>query len=66
MKVWLNDESIELPESLSLKEALEIWSYADKTIAVAINQYFIPSNQHASTFIQPNDRLDIVSPMQGG
>jgi sulfur carrier protein len=66
MKVWLNDEPVDLPESLNLKAAIEHWAYAGTTFAVAINHQFIPQSHYEHTFIQPGDRLDFVTPMQGG
>lgn len=66
MKVWLNDEPLELPDHTNLEQALKSLSYVNTTFAVAINQTFIPQHAHANTLLQPGDRLDIVTPMQGG
>jgi sulfur carrier protein len=66
MKVWLNDEPLDLPDSINLQQTLEHLSYANTTFAVAINLKFIPQSDYAHTLIQAGDRLDIVTPMQGG
>lgn len=66
MKVWLNDEAHELPDSVNLQQAIEHFSLSNTTFAVAVNLNFIPQSQYAQTLIQPGDRLDIVTPMQGG
>jgi sulfur carrier protein len=34
--------------------------------ALALNENFVPKSQYAHTFINENDRIEIVAPMQGG
>lgn len=66
MQVWLNDSPVDLLHALTLEEALKQWPDLGSTFAVAINHVFIPKNNHAQTMIQAGDRIDIVTPMQGG
>lgn len=66
MKLWLNDNEVELQQNLALSQALLEWSYQSGTFAVAINQEFVPKSQYDTTFLKAGDRVDVVTPMQGG
>jgi sulfur carrier protein len=35
-------------------------------VATALNGSFVPKGKRAATTLQPGDRIEIVSPMQGG
>ena len=35
-------------------------------VATAVNGHFVPAIQRATTLLQPGDRVEIVSPRQGG
>ena len=39
---------------------------ANVKVATAVNGHFVPTVQRATTFLQPGDRVEIVSPRQGG
>lgn len=66
MQVWLNDIETELTETLNIEQALDAWEYKGNSFAVAVNSVFIPKESHAQTLIKNGDRIDIVTPMQGG
>lgn len=66
MKISINGEIKELSvESLSVKELLEQMNYG-KGIAVALNETFVLKTKYEETDIKDGDRLDILSPVQGG
>ncbi|NEW60615.1 sulfur carrier protein ThiS [Sulfurovum sp. bin170] len=52
-------------EHISIKELLEEMSYS-KGIAVALNETFVLKTKYKETIIKDGDRLDILSPVQGG
>jgi len=64
--VTLNGKQTEITHSHCLDEFLKQHGYAEQTIAVAINQQFIPKHRYTNTHLQSGDRIEIVSPMQGG
>lgn len=66
MQIWLNDLTLEVNDSLTLDQVLALHTEPGSTFAVAVNQVFIPKQAHSSTVLQPGDRLDLVTPMQGG
>ena len=66
MQISINGEIKELDKnSLSVKELLEEMSYG-KGIAVALNETFVLKTKYEETDIKDGDRLDILSPVQGG
>ena len=66
MIIYLNGQQQTLAKNTSLLQALTDWQYSPSSFAIAINESFVPSSQYQHTVIQPNDRIEIVSPMQGG
>jgi len=66
MKVSINGEIKEFDrDSLTIQELLEIINYG-KGIAIALNETFILKTKYQETTIKDGDRLDILSPVQGG
>ncbi len=66
MKISVNGEIKEFnEESLTIDKILDILEY--KTgIAVALNETFIIKTKYRDTVVKDGDRLDILSPIQGG
>ena len=46
--------------------ALEELGYGDSKVATALNEDFVPSAARAGTALSPGDRVEIVTPRQGG
>ncbi len=65
MQITVNGESIELAET-RLADVIEALGYADKKIAVALNETFVPKPQWGSREIDAGDRIDVLSAIQGG
>jgi sulfur carrier protein len=66
MKVSINGEVKEFEDkTLTVKELLEQMQYG-KGIAVALNETFVLKTKYAETEVNEGDRLDILSPVQGG
>lgn len=64
--ICFNGEMIRIPKHLSLIELLSEKSCKDYYCAVSLNRQFVPRVQHAITFFQENDVIEIITPMQGG
>ncbi|TDD70249.1 sulfur carrier protein ThiS [Jiangella aurantiaca] len=41
-------------------------TYSDSGIAVAVNQIVVPRSDWAATPLQPDDKIEIISAVQGG
>ncbi len=66
MKVWLNDETKQMQETVTLQQALDAWKYTGSGFAVAINHEFVPKQNYGAIKLKAGDKIDIVTPMQGG
>lgn len=66
IEIIVNGERKMIPEGLSVKEAIGALEYKTEGFALALNGTFVAINGYESTFIQANDRLEILSPVQGG
>jgi sulfur carrier protein len=66
MKVWLNDEEKALQVNMTLAQALETWQYKSEGFAVALNSAFVPKQKYINIILKSGDKIDIVTPMQGG
>ena len=66
MKISVNSEIKEFDiDNLTVKKLLEELKYG-KGIAVALNETFILKTKYEETTINNGDRVDILSPVQGG
>jgi len=50
----------------TLEGALEQLDYGDTKVATAVNGDFVPARKRAETPLREGDRIEIVSPRQGG
>ncbi len=66
MKISVNGEIKEFSqESLTIDKILKILEYK-RGIAVALNETFIIKTKYSNTVVKDGDRLDILSPIEGG
>lgn len=66
IEVLRNDEKIQVDDKTTLQQALTAWNYQQSFIAVAINANFVAKHLYKTTILNHGDRIEIVSPMQGG
>lgn len=68
MKIMINGNEIELTKDSSLIDALATSGFnSDKTgFAIAINGEFIPRSLYPTTFLNPDDVIEVLTAMQGG
>ena len=64
--ISLNGQPSQIVADKPLSEAVVDWGYAEQLFAVAINDTFVARNQYQETLLKDGDRIDVVSPMQGG
>lgn len=65
MKLIVNGDERELGVR-DLAEALSALDYHDAIVATAVNGDFVPARARAGTTLSDGDRIEIVSPRQGG
>ena len=66
MQIFINDSPIECKEQLSLAQLLSVQQIQPVNIAVAIDNTVIPKAQGDTTIIQENNRIIIITAVQGG
>ena len=66
MRITLNGQPCTLDTALSITELLSAQGFEGKTVAVAVNNTFVPKSAHETHMIKDNDRIEVVAPMQGG
>lgn len=62
----VNEESKQLESACTVAQALSLWGYECKDIAVAVNNEFVPRSMYGEHWLAEGDRLDVVAPVQGG
>jgi sulfur carrier protein len=66
MTLLVNGEEKTLEQPITLQEALRLWGYDGLPVAIALNEEFLPRSRYHETALQDGDRIEILSPMQGG
>jgi sulfur carrier protein len=64
-KLVVNGSELEL-DAVTLAQALEALDYGDAVVATALNGHFVPARERAATHLANDDKIEIVSPRQGG
>ena len=65
MHVVVNGERIRIDTDL-LAEIVEVLGFGDRKVAIAVNETFVARAEWPSFRVRSEDRLDIVSAVQGG
>lgn len=66
MQITVNGSSRETADALSLAELVGQVSDRSTGIAVALNSEVVPRGDWPATVVQPGDRVDVVTAVQGG
>ncbi len=65
MEIRINDQNHQLPEGTTLAELIRRFASHDATVA-AVNDTFVPRGLHHSHVLTDGDRVELLSPMEGG
>ena len=65
MQVFINKTTPEMAEGATLADAVALVQ-ARPPFAAAVNLQFVPNTQYTQKLLQPDDRIDIISPVTGG
>ncbi|MCA9175879.1 MAG: sulfur carrier protein ThiS [Planctomycetales bacterium] len=66
MKIQLNGETVELPNSISVAALLELREINQRYLAVEVNGEVVPRARHGELLLCDGDRLEVVSLVGGG
>lgn len=65
IEIRLNDDVITLEEGATVAQVFERYA-GDPFAVVAVNDRFVPKNDYAVKVLTNGDRLELLSPMEGG
>lgn len=65
MHVFVNGDRIRIDTDL-LAEIVDALGFGDRKVVVAVNETFVAKTEWRSYQVRSEDRLDILSAMQGG
>ncbi len=65
MKIMVNGTPHEVAAT-TLDKALTELGFTDARFATAVNEAFVPADRRGDQRLEAGDRLEILSPMQGG
>ncbi|WP_178863709.1 sulfur carrier protein ThiS [Thiomicrorhabdus cannonii] len=63
--IHINDQPMDIKTGSSLLDAVMAFG-ATPPFALLLNQNFVPASEHANTAVQENDRIEVISAIQGG
>ena len=67
MEVIFNQQTIQLPDAITLAEALALFGIQQPAgIAVAVNDDVIPKSEWSGCILSPSDEVFIIRATQGG
>lgn len=66
MRLLINGEIRQVPESANVEELLKTLGYESRSVAVAIDGEFVPRHLYTTQTLREAQELDVVAPMQGG
>jgi thiamine biosynthesis protein ThiS len=66
MHILLNGERHTLPENSTLADLVTTLDLSNKRFAIELNEELIPRSEHATQFLQADDRVEIVQAIGGG
>ena len=65
MKITVNGTATDVAAT-TLAQALHELGYGDQRVATAVNENFVPATARDAQELAEGDRLEIVTPRQGG
>jgi sulfur carrier protein len=66
MDIILNGKTLAVEGITDIATLLKAKGYDGKLVAVALNGQFLPKEKYKQTELSPQDKIEIVAPMQGG
>ena len=66
ISIVLNNKLQDIPKNQNINQLIDLFQLQTQYTAILINNSFIPKSQYESTIINENDKINQVTPMQGG
>lgn len=65
MMVFINNEALEIADSSTINEAALMFG-AKPPYAILVNDTFLPQSEHNHFVLTRDDRVEVISAIQGG
>ncbi|WP_127478544.1 sulfur carrier protein ThiS [Sulfurivermis fontis] len=66
MKIHVNGEAREVPDSYTAAQLVEAMNLTGKRIAMEVNLEIVPRSRYATHRFQPGDKVEVVQAIGGG
>ena len=66
MTITLNGSPHEVADGTTVEQLVTVLSLPERGVALAMNSEVVPRSVWASTLVQPNSRVEVITPAQGG
>jgi sulfur carrier protein len=66
MQIFFDGNMMKIPIDTTVDQLLALTEGLPEKMAIALNCKFLPKSDYPETILQPGDRIDIITPMQGG
>lgn len=66
MQIQLNGSGFELPNSATIADLLAHLDLLGRRVAVELNLDIVPRSLHATTYLNEDDRVEVVHAIGGG
>ena len=66
ISIFLNGQEQQIDNDVVLSDATINWGYEQQAYAIAINESFILRGEYNQSTLSDGDKIEIVSPIQGG
>ena len=66
MRIFVNGESRQVPESIDMAALVELLELAGQRIAVEVNEELVPRSRFGQYALQPDDKVEIIHAVGGG
>ncbi len=66
MELVVNGKTQSVPDQLRMSELVQLLGLPDTGVAVAVNDHVIPKGRWAETSLEPMQRIEVLTAVQGG
>lgn len=64
--IRVNGQDLILPDPSTIRQLLTSLDLAEKSVAVAVNNFCIKRGEYESFILKAGDQVEVLSPMTGG
>ena len=66
MKITVNNDLVQVDESMTVEKLIELFNFQQYQLAVALNNQVVPKTKWQQTLLHENDHIIIIKAVSGG